>query len=77
MIVIILATGVLRLYRLADYPQFFNQDHTIMARYMMQYPYAYAGPVPGTYFVGSGNIRRHRRGETYGASRPGEKRLGR
>src|SRR5689334_17224427 len=30
MIVIILATGVLRLYRLADYPQFFNQDQAVL-----------------------------------------------
>ncbi|MEW6207086.1 MAG: LamG-like jellyroll fold domain-containing protein, partial [Acidobacteriota bacterium] len=45
-----------------DFSQFFNADHTIMAWFMPQYPYAYEGPIfaengNGTYAIGQGNYR--------------------
>src|SRR4030095_4783648 len=39
----------------------FSKDHTVMARFLPQYPYAYAGPVfgessKGNYVIGQGNF---------------------
>lgn len=43
------------------FSEFFNKDHTVMARFMTQFPYGYAGPVfgessNGAYVVGQGNF---------------------
>ncbi len=45
-----------------DFSQFFHADHTIMAWFMPQYPYAYEGPIfaengDGTYVIGQGDYR--------------------
>ncbi|MGH7202253.1 MAG: hypothetical protein ACREJB_16735, partial [Planctomycetaceae bacterium] len=42
--------------------EFFDRDHTVVARFMPQYPYGYAGPIfaengGGTYCIGQGHYR--------------------
>jgi hypothetical protein len=44
-----------------DFSEFFNSDHTICVRFMMQYPNAYTGPMlsvngTGTYVLGQGDF---------------------
>lgn len=43
------------------FSQFFTKDHTIIARFMLHYPYAYSGPIvaengSGTYVIGQGDF---------------------
>src|SRR5205085_6586555 len=42
-----------------DFAEFFNADHTVVARFMPQYPHAYLGPIlsvngTGIYMIGQG-----------------------
>jgi hypothetical protein len=44
------------------FSEFFGADHTVMARFMAQYPIAFAGPIlaengSGTYIIGQGDYR--------------------
>ena len=44
-----------------DFTEFFGADHTVAARFMLQYPHAYTGPMlsvngTGIYLVGQGNF---------------------
>ena len=44
-----------------DFAEFFNANHTIMVRFMLQYPNAYTGPIlslngTGTYLIGQGDF---------------------
>jgi Concanavalin A-like lectin/glucanases superfamily len=43
-----------------DFTEFFNADHSVAVRFMLQYPHAYTGPVLsvkgiGTYVIGQGD----------------------
>ena len=44
-----------------DFTEFFGADHTVAARFMLQYPNAYTGPMlslngTGTYLIGQGDF---------------------
>jgi Concanavalin A-like lectin/glucanases superfamily/Peptidase family M23/Bacterial tandem repeat domain 1 len=44
-----------------DFTEFFNGDHTVAVRFMLQYPHAYTGPMlsvkgTGTYIIGQGDF---------------------
>ncbi len=57
-----------------EFSEFFNQNHTVMAWFMPQYPTAYAGPIvanngSGTYFIGQGAFRANNGGGIGGATK--------
>src|SRR5260370_28983706 len=44
-----------------NFSDFFNSDHTVAVRFMLQYPHSYTGPMlsvngSGTYIIGQGDF---------------------